>query len=99
VGRGEDEGKGFSILIQIEGCQKLAEREGCTMPKGHLCIDEGISGTTLDQPWLRTFRALVHTQGDRCGLIGITRKDALQPYVSTILSLLQRRQVAPVQTV
>jgi len=58
----EDQGKGFSIPTQIEACQKLAEREGYTVPEAHVLIDEGISGTTMDRPALRRLRELVQTQ-------------------------------------
>src|SRR6266850_7045948 len=58
----EDHGKGFSIPTQIEACQKLAEREGYTVPESHVLIDEGISGTTMDRPGLRRLRELVQTQ-------------------------------------
>jgi site-specific DNA recombinase len=58
----EDQGKGFSIPTQIEACQKLAEREGYTVPETHLLIDEGLSGTTMDRPGLRRLRALVTTK-------------------------------------
>ena len=57
----EDQGKGFSIPTQIEACQKLAEREGYTVPESHCLIDEGISGTTMDRPGLRKLRDLVNT--------------------------------------
>src|SRR6266850_213039 len=58
----EDQGKGFSIPTQIEACQKLAEREGYTVPEAYVLIDEGISGTTMDRPGLRRLRELVQTQ-------------------------------------
>jgi site-specific DNA recombinase len=58
----EDQGKGFSISTQIEGCQKLAEREGYTVPEAHVLIDEGISGTTMDRPDLRKLRDLVNVR-------------------------------------
>jgi site-specific DNA recombinase len=54
----EDQGKGFSIPTQIEACQKLAEREGYTVAETHVLIDEGLSGTTMDRPDLRTLRDL-----------------------------------------
>jgi site-specific DNA recombinase len=56
----EDQGNGFSIPTQIEACQKLAERDGCTMPEAYLLIDEGISGTTMDRPSLRRLSDLVN---------------------------------------
>jgi DNA invertase Pin-like site-specific DNA recombinase len=56
----EDQGKGFSIPTQIEAGQKLAEREGYTVPEGHVLVDEGISGTTMDRPDLRKLRELVN---------------------------------------
>jgi site-specific DNA recombinase len=58
----EDQGKGFSIPTQIEGYQKLAEREGYIVPESHILVDEGISGTTMDRPGLRKLRELVNTQ-------------------------------------
>jgi site-specific DNA recombinase len=58
----EDQGKGFSIPTQIEAGQKLAEREGYTVPEGHVLVDEGISGTTMDRPDLRKLRELVNAQ-------------------------------------
>ena len=58
----EDQGKGFSIPTQIEACQKLAEREGYTVPEAYVLIDEGISGTRMDRPGLRQPRALVQTR-------------------------------------
>ena len=57
----EDQGKGFSIPTQIEACQKLAAREGHTVPEAYVLIDEGISGTTMDRPNLRKLRDLVNT--------------------------------------
>src|SRR5262245_39706065 len=45
----EDQGKGFSIPTQIEAGQKLAEREGYTVPETHVLIDEGFSSTTMDR--------------------------------------------------
>ena len=61
----EDQGKGFSIPTQIEACQKLAEREGYTVPETSVLVDEGISGTTMDRPQLRKLRDLVNTQRHR----------------------------------
>jgi site-specific DNA recombinase len=58
----EDQGKGFSIPTQLEACQKLAAREGYTVPEGFVLIDEGISGTTMDRPSLRKLRDLVNTK-------------------------------------
>jgi site-specific DNA recombinase len=58
----EDQGKGFSIPTQIEACQKVAEREGYTVPDAHVLLDEGISGTTMDRPGLRRLRELVNAQ-------------------------------------
>jgi site-specific DNA recombinase len=55
----EDQGKGFSIPTQIEGCQKLAERERYTVPETHLLMDEGLSGMNMDRPGLRKVRDLV----------------------------------------
>jgi len=57
----EDQGKGFSIPTQLEACQKLAEREGYTVPETFVLVDEGISGTTMDRPQLRKLRDLVNT--------------------------------------
>ena len=58
----EDQAKGFSIPTQIEACQKLAAREGYTVPEASVLIDEGISGTTMDRPNLRKLRDLVNTR-------------------------------------
>jgi site-specific DNA recombinase len=58
----EDQGKGFSIPTQIEAGQKLAEREGYTVPESHVLVDEGLSGTTMDRPGLRKLRDLVNTK-------------------------------------
>jgi site-specific DNA recombinase len=58
----EDQGKGYSIPTQIEAGQKLAEPEGYNVPDAHVLIDEGISGTTMDRPGLRTLRELVNAQ-------------------------------------
>jgi site-specific DNA recombinase len=58
----KDQGKGFSIPTQIEACQKLAAHEGYMVPESHVLIDEGISGTTMDRPGLRTLRDLVNSQ-------------------------------------
>jgi site-specific DNA recombinase len=58
----EDQGKGFSIPTQLEGCQKLADHEGYTVPESHRLVDEGISGTTMDRPGLRRLRDLVNSQ-------------------------------------
>jgi site-specific DNA recombinase len=58
----EDQGKGFSIPTQIEACEELPEREGYTVPKASVLVDEGISGTTMDRPQLRKLRELVHAR-------------------------------------
>jgi site-specific DNA recombinase len=58
----EDQGKGFSIPTQLDACQKLADREGYTVPQSHHLMDEGLSGTTMDRPGLRKVRALVNTK-------------------------------------
>jgi site-specific DNA recombinase len=58
----EDQGRGYSIPTQIEGCQKLADHEGYTVPETHVLIDEGILGTTMDRSVLRRLRELVQTQ-------------------------------------
>jgi site-specific DNA recombinase len=58
----EDQGKGFSVPTQLEACRKLAEQDGYTVPETHVFVDEGISGTTLDRPGLRTLRLLVTTR-------------------------------------
>jgi site-specific DNA recombinase len=65
----EDQGKGFSIPTQIEGCQKLAERESYTVPEGYVLVDEGISGTTMDRPGLRTLRDLVTTKAIAAAIV------------------------------
>jgi site-specific DNA recombinase len=58
----DDQSKGFSIPTQIDSCHTLAEHEGYAIPEGYLLVDEGISGTTMDRPRLRTVRDLVNTK-------------------------------------
>lgn len=58
----EDQGRGFSIPTQIDGCQRLAQQNGYMVPPSHVVIDEGISGTTLERPGLRKLREFVHTR-------------------------------------
>jgi site-specific DNA recombinase len=65
----EDQGKGSSIPTQIEGCQKLAERDGYVVRETRLLIDEGISGTTMDRPALRRLRELVQTQAIAAAIV------------------------------
>jgi site-specific DNA recombinase len=65
----EDQGRGYSIPTQIEGCQKLADREGYTVPETHVLIDEGLSGTTMDRPALRRLRELVQTQAIAAAIV------------------------------
>jgi site-specific DNA recombinase len=65
----EDQGKGFSIPTQIEAGQKLAEREGCTVPEAYILIDEGMTGTTMDRRGLRTLRDLVNTRAIQAAII------------------------------
>ena len=71
----DDQGKGFSIPTQIEACQKLAEREGYTVPESHILVDEGISGTTMDRPELRKLRHLV--DGKAIGAVVVHDPDRL----------------------
>jgi site-specific DNA recombinase len=65
----EDQGKGFSIPTQIEAGQKLAEREGYTVPEAHVLIDEGLSGTTMDRPGLRILRDLVNARAIMAAIV------------------------------
>jgi site-specific DNA recombinase len=65
----EDQGRGYSIPTQIEGCQKLADHDGYMVPQTHILIDEGISGTTLDRPALRRLRELVQTQAIAAAIV------------------------------
>jgi site-specific DNA recombinase len=65
----EDQGRGFSIPTQIEGCQKLADHDGYTVPETHILIDEGLSGTTMDRPALRRLRELVQTQAIAAAIV------------------------------
>jgi site-specific DNA recombinase len=58
----EDQGKGFSIPTQLEAGRRLADREGYAVPEAYVLIDEGISGTTLNRPGLRTLRDLVNAR-------------------------------------
>lgn len=65
----EDQGKGYSLPTQRDACQQLADRDGYTVPEGHLLIDEGLSGTTMDRPGLRTLRELVHAQAIAAAIV------------------------------
>src|SRR5262245_29268211 len=55
----EDQGKGYSIPTQLQACRELAQREGYEAPESHICIDDGVTGTSLNRPALRRLRALV----------------------------------------
>ena len=46
----EDQGRGYSIPTQIDGCQRLAKQQGYVVLPSNIMIDEGISGTTLERP-------------------------------------------------
>jgi DNA invertase Pin-like site-specific DNA recombinase len=65
----EDQSKGFSIPTQIQAGQKLAEREGYTVPEASILIDEGISGTTIDRFSLRKLRDLVNTRTIQAAIV------------------------------
>jgi site-specific DNA recombinase len=65
----DDQGKGFSIPTQIEACQKLAGREGYTVPESHILVDEGVSGTTMDRPALRQLRELVNARAIAAAIV------------------------------
>jgi len=65
----EDQVKGFSIPTQLEACRKLADHDGYTVPETHVLVDEGISGSTMDRPGLRTLRALVNTQAIAAAIV------------------------------
>lgn len=65
----EDQAKGFSIPTQIEACQKLADREGYTVAETSVLVDEGLSGTTMDRPGLRTLRDLVNTKAIMAAIV------------------------------
>src|SRR5215471_2005516 len=54
----EDQGKGYSIPTQIDGCQTLAQQAGYIIPESHVLRDD-MSGTTLDRPGLRQLRELI----------------------------------------
>jgi site-specific DNA recombinase len=55
----EDQGRGYSIATQIEACRIFAKEHGYTVPEMHVCVDEGISGATLDRPALQQVREYV----------------------------------------
>jgi site-specific DNA recombinase len=55
----EDQGKGYSILTQIDACQKAASEQGYTVSEPYIFIDDGVSGTTLDRPALRQLREVI----------------------------------------
>jgi site-specific DNA recombinase len=57
----EDQGKGYSLPTQIEGCQRLAQQEGSHVPQSYVIKEEG-TGTTLERPGLYKLRELVSTK-------------------------------------
>jgi hypothetical protein len=65
----EDQGRGYSIPTQIEGCQKLADHEGYSVPESHVLIDEGLSGTTMERLALRRLWELVQTHAIRAVIV------------------------------
>jgi site-specific DNA recombinase len=50
--------KGYSLETQIDACQRLAGREGYTVPESHIFVDD-YTGTTLKRPALTKLRDLV----------------------------------------
>src|SRR5215813_23968 len=88
----EDQGKGYSIPTQIEACQRLAQQEGYTVPDGHIFVDEGISGITLDRPALRRLRDLVAAQA--IAAVIILDPDRLSLKMGKLLVLTEELQAA-----
>jgi site-specific DNA recombinase len=93
----EDQGKGFSIPTQIEACQKLAAREGYTVPDAFVLIDQGISGTTMDRPGWRRLRELV--QAHAIAAVIVIDPDRLSRHLGHQLLLAEELEQAVVQLV
>jgi site-specific DNA recombinase len=88
----EDQARGYSIPTQIEACQALAQREGYAVPDGHIFVDEGISGATLDRPALRRLRDLVAAQA--IAAVIILDPDRLSRKMGKLLVLTEEFQEA-----
>ena len=54
-----DQATGSSLPTQIAACQALVTQDGFVVPSAYICVEEGMSGTTLDRPALRQVRELV----------------------------------------
>lgn len=54
----EDQKKGYSLPTQIEGCLKLAEREGIVVPEQYIFVEDE-SGKIMERPGLRELRELL----------------------------------------
>lgn len=54
----EDQKKGYSLPTQIEGCLKLAEREGIVVPEQYIFVEDE-SGKIMDRAGLRELRELL----------------------------------------
>jgi site-specific DNA recombinase len=88
----EDQARGYSIPTQIEACLALAKREGYAVPDGHIFVDEGITGTTLDRPALRRVRDLVTSQA--IAALIILDPDRLSRKMGKLLVLTDELQAA-----
>jgi site-specific DNA recombinase len=91
----EDQGKGYSIPTQLQACRELAQREGYEAPESHICIDDGVTGTTLDRPALRRLRALVTARAIHAVIV--LDPDRLSRTLGHLLLLMEELQQSGVQ--
>jgi site-specific DNA recombinase len=90
----EDQGKGFSIPTQIEACQKLAEREGYTVPDASISREE-LSGASLERPGLQRLRELVRTRAVTAVIVyDLDRLSRRLRHQSLLLDEMERCSVA-----
>jgi site-specific DNA recombinase len=77
----EDQADGYSLLSQLEACQKLAAQHGYTVPE-HYIFQEDFTGKILDRPRLPHLREVVRTRAVQAVIIydadRLARRFALQ---------------------
>jgi site-specific DNA recombinase len=55
----EDQGDGTTLDVQLEACRAYLAGQGWPFNPGHIFIDEGVSGATLQRPALTRLREAV----------------------------------------
>src|SRR5919109_2899645 len=77
----EEQADGYSLLSQLEACQKLAAQHGYTVPERYV-FQEDYTGKVLDRPRLPQLRELVRTRAIQAVIIydpdRLARRFALQ---------------------